>query len=636
MQIEIKQEQQLSARQLQSLQVLQMSRIDLLRCLNTLAEENPVVDLETPAAEETFSDTANDLERRLHWLEDVGPGPGRTAYAPEEETLSPVDRIGTDGGLWETLPLFLRRQIADLPVSRTDKALLCYLSDCLDDDGYMRFSDAELAEGLSAPEEQVSRGMARLRRLEPAGIGARDLPQCLLLQLERLGDESAAVPIVREYLEPLGRGRFRAIAAALGIPEEEVRRALAKIRQLDPYPGRQFCRAERPAHILPDILVTEQDGVYVCDESRVTRAEFRISSFYRQLYDTTDDPEVRQYLKGKLQQADHMLRAVHQRRSTLLRCGMFIARHQQDFFRLGSRGLHPLCMTDAAADGFIRNQVGKLFKCFRIHCAERRQVAEDCTHGFQPALALSAAFIVFGIGQRAFFVGVADDDGITGHVQRNQLALDGDAVQQNAAARFAVGAGILIHDAAVDADKVVFGTLRQQGEFAQIRADAAQNHGGVSGDDFQRSRRRKPRAKRQRRIEEHIKALQLNAEFCKLVKNADLVSAPVFSAFGIHFGEADGDQCAFQVICGHADFIRTVFTDQQIVADVQGGWQDIAAVIVNVFADQVDPARCKKQPRRFTRAVKGFKFGKQPVPDGFIQKITILYAHIKDTLLLKK
>ena len=178
MQIEIKQEQQISARQLQSLQVLQMSRIDLLRCLNTLAEENPVVDLEAPAAGETFSDTADDLERRLHWLEDVGPGPGRTAYAPEEETLSPVDRIGTDGGLWETLPLFLRRQIADLPVSRTDKALLCYLSDCLDDDGYMRFSDAELAEGLSAPEEQVSRGMARLRRLEPAGIGARDLPIC--------------------------------------------------------------------------------------------------------------------------------------------------------------------------------------------------------------------------------------------------------------------------------------------------------------------------------------------------------------------------------------------------------------------------------------------------------------------------
>ena len=361
MQIEIKQEQQISARQLQSLQVLQMSRIDLLRCLNTLAEENPVVDLEAPAAEETFSDTADDLERRLHWLEDVGPGPGRTAYAPEEETLSPVDR---------TLPLFLRRQIADLPVSRTDKALLCYLSDCLDDDGYMRFSDAELAEGLSAPEEQVSRGMARLRRLEPAGIGARDLPQCLLLQLERLGDESAAVPIVREYLEPLGRGRFRAIAASLGIPEEEVRRALAKIRQLDPYPGRQFCRAERPAHILPDILVTEQDGVYVCDESRVTRAEFRISSFYRQLYDTTDDPEVRQYLKGKLQQADHMLRAVHQRRSTLLRCGMFIARHQQDFFRLGSRGLHPLCMADAAAELELHvSTISRALKDKYLQCA---------------------------------------------------------------------------------------------------------------------------------------------------------------------------------------------------------------------------------------------------------------------------
>ena len=79
MQIEIKQEQQLSAQQLQSLQVLQMSRIDLLRCLNALAEENPVVDLETPAAEETFSDTADDLESRLQWLEGGGHGPGRTA-----------------------------------------------------------------------------------------------------------------------------------------------------------------------------------------------------------------------------------------------------------------------------------------------------------------------------------------------------------------------------------------------------------------------------------------------------------------------------------------------------------------------------------------------------------------------------
>lgn len=368
MQLEIRQEQKLSQQQLRSLQLLQMNRVELATYLNSLSEENPTIDMDPANEEEALPEAGRELYERLLWLEAEG-NPVRGSTSGEEEFLSPLDSVGTDGGLWETLPLFLQRQIADLPLEQQEREKLVYLSYCLNDDGYMEFSDRELAESLQVTEEQAVAYMDRLRALEPAGVGARNLAECLLLQLERFHDDGLTARIVRESLEDLGRGRFRQIAQSFGVSVEEVRGALARIRQLDPRPGRQFCREERPVHLRPDISVIRQNGVYLCDESRFHQPGFHINAYYRELYRSTDDPQVKKYLEEKLRQADQVYRAVQLRRSTLLRCADYIVERQQDFFRLGKRGLRALRMADAAqALGVHTSTVSRAMRGKYIQC----------------------------------------------------------------------------------------------------------------------------------------------------------------------------------------------------------------------------------------------------------------------------
>ena len=371
MQIELTQEQSLSAQQLQCLKILQMSRLDILQHINALAEENPTVEVDSPGMEDTFSDVAQEVWDCSHWLEEQSNAYSYADTHIEKNVFIALEQFGTDGGLAETLALFLQRQIDTLAVSRRTKDILSLLADCLDENGYMCFSDQELAQSFHAPEAEICADMELLRSLEPAGIGARSLSECLLLQLERLRDDTIATPIVREHLDDLGKCHYKVIAGALGVSSADVRRALVKIRELDPRPGRQFSPMERTEAILPDLCVIEENGEYVCDESRFSQPVFHINPYYLNLYHTTDDPEVRKYLNKKLEQASSLLHAMGQRKSTLLRCCAFLTAHQQAFFRDGPAALQPLRMTDAAQElGLHVSTVSRALSNKYLQCSQ--------------------------------------------------------------------------------------------------------------------------------------------------------------------------------------------------------------------------------------------------------------------------
>ena len=259
-----------------------------------------------------------------------------------------MNRIGTDGGLAETLESFLCRQIAGLEVPERQRQLLYYLVGCLEDSGYLTTPPEELAVGAGVPEEELRRSIARLQTLEPAGVGAADLSQCLYLQLQRIGDDGPATQIVLHHLEALARNRYHQIAQALHISQEEVRQAQQRIRQLDPRPGRQFSPPEPAPMVYPDVFVVEQEGEFVCDDHRRPAPMLHLNRYYQDLYRQTDDPEVKKYLAEKLVQAENVLFALRQRESTMLRCARFVAAGQQAFFRDGPRALRPMYMTEAA------------------------------------------------------------------------------------------------------------------------------------------------------------------------------------------------------------------------------------------------------------------------------------------------
>ena len=342
------QQQKLSQQQIQSVELLQMSAPELEVYLRELAQENPVVELEE-ARPEGEGPREAELLGRLSWLED-NDRQNRYYQHMDEEELDPLARVGTAGGLEETLFRFLSRQLYQKDLDEDTAQGVRYLAACLDGDGYLRTPLDELAENLGCSPARAERYLSILRSLEPAGVGAETLSQCLELQLERIHETGPALEIVRHHLEALARRQYKAIADKLGISAEEVRRAERLIRELEPRPGAPFEQPEQVQYILPDLFVEEGEEGLTVRLRGGDRPPFRISGYYRKLLRDTGDQEVRDYLTDKLRQAAGVLQALEQRESTLLRCARVIVRRQAAFFREGPQGLVPLRLSDVAEE----------------------------------------------------------------------------------------------------------------------------------------------------------------------------------------------------------------------------------------------------------------------------------------------
>ncbi len=338
------QKQALHQQQLQRLELLQMGALELESYIQELAMTNPLVE---PAEDQALpaEGTGSGALSRLQWLEE---NDRQNLYyqhiAPEE--LDPLANVGTGGGLEETLVRFLSRQLTGV---QEDKAqMVRYLAACLDADGYLRCSLEELHADCGIPLPLLEEGLALLRSLEPAGVGARDLSDCLALQLLRIGERGPALAIVQTCLEAMAKGNDRAIAGTLGISLEEVRAAERIVRQLEPRPGAIFQRSEQVPYIVPDIFILEEGGVLQVRSRREGRPPFHMNSYYVHLLEQSEDQEVRTYLSQKLRQAEEVLRAVGDRETTLVRCAQAILDRQDGFFRRGPAALAPLRLADVA------------------------------------------------------------------------------------------------------------------------------------------------------------------------------------------------------------------------------------------------------------------------------------------------
>lgn len=346
MELQQTQTQKLSQQQLLSVELLRLSSLELESYVRELAQENPVIELEDSSSM-SREEGGDKLLGRLNWLEDNDRQNWFYQRFSDEE-LDPLGRIGTSGGLEETLVSFLSRQLSRLKPEEDIRRLVEYLILCLDDDGYLRIPLEELSLQGGIPLERLTQALVVLKTLEPAGVGAANLSQCLELQLERIGETGPALAIVRDHLDLLARRHYRTIASQLEITVGQVEEALRTIRELDPRPGAVFQRIEQVHYPQPDLVVEEQEGCFTVRNARGERPPFRVSQYYRKLLSQSEDKEVRGYLTEKLRQAEHVLWAAQQRESTLLRCARVIVERQSGFFRSGPEALVPLRMTEVA------------------------------------------------------------------------------------------------------------------------------------------------------------------------------------------------------------------------------------------------------------------------------------------------
>ena len=366
LELSLKQTLKLSPQMLQSMEILQMSTLELGEYIQELVQENPAAELADPPVP---GDESEEMWRRLQSLAELDHQ-NRQYFTTDREELDPLARVGTDGGLEDTLLLHLTRQLERSRASTVVLRGAQFLAACLDEDGYLRDDVADLAQAAGLPVSILEEGLALLQTLDPPGVAARDLSQCLVLQLQRQGETGPVLLIAQKYLERLARKQYHAIAQELGVRQEEVLEAERKIQSLDPRPGSAFSSREEPHYLIPDLVVAETEmGLTVVYQNSYLPS-LHVSEYYCQLQQQSSDQEVQQYLSDKIKQVQFAIQAVEQRRSTLLDCAQAIVRRQERFFRESGGNLVPLRLADVAQELSIHEStVSRAIREKYLQCA---------------------------------------------------------------------------------------------------------------------------------------------------------------------------------------------------------------------------------------------------------------------------
>lgn len=359
--LEQKQVQKLSPQMIQSMEILQMGAAELQEYVDELLLENPVLEREESHPQE---EAGSMLLGRLEWLASHSR---RERGAPAGDIRDAADAVADRKG--ESLYDYLRAQVPWKYLSPVMcRGIECVLTG-LNDNGWLEETTEELAERCGVSCEVISGAEVIVQNLEPAGVGARTLAQCLKLQLLRRGEDGLALTIVKNHLEDMAKHHYNQIARATGASRAEIQEACRLIRSLDPRPGGAFAVREDPGYITPDLLVTEESGELVVLLADRGGPELKVSSYYRDLLHSSGEEQVRSYLADKLRQADWVVKNIEQRRSTVLRCARCIVDRQEDFFRGLRSAPRPMTLTDVAADtGVHESTVSRAVKDKYLQC----------------------------------------------------------------------------------------------------------------------------------------------------------------------------------------------------------------------------------------------------------------------------
>ena len=365
----MKQTQTLSPQMMQSMEILQMGSQELLEYIQDQVQENPVLEMEEKYGK--GDDTAV-LQRKLEWLESTD---AQNRYYHQQDTeddeKDPISNYGTVDEREENLYLYVLSQLEVMDLEPELLPVGRFLVESLNQNGWLDESVEDLAEELGKPVEEVEKALAAVQSLEPAGVGDRNLSECLVLQLQRRHEDSElAIRIARDYLDPLSKSRYGLIAKSLGVCQEEVRTACDLIRTLNPRPGGGFAARENLVYINPDLFVVNFPDHFELLTNDYFFPDLNISGYYCRMLKSTEDNEVKDYLMGKVRQAKWVVHSIEQRRSTLLRCAECILELQEEFFRRGPGHLKPMCLADIAQKvGVHESTVSRTVRDKYLQCA---------------------------------------------------------------------------------------------------------------------------------------------------------------------------------------------------------------------------------------------------------------------------
>jgi RNA polymerase sigma-54 factor len=377
----------------QSIKLLQLPLLELTQDINQELMNNPLLEENierenegkretsgTSQDEETFRDPTDSAEAPLekifgfttdNYFEERESDGRDFGYFSDgaEETTSPFERNRSKIDLYENLLWQLRLSSVSGPVGKAAEIII----NNLDEYGYLQASLDEIAKLASADSETAEEALTFVQGLDPAGIAARSLQECLLLQLDTLNLKGTLVDqILTDGFSELEGKKYKQLAAKFKISINDIFAAVKIIEGLEPRPGRNYS-SDEPVHIIPDVYVEESEGKFLITLNDEGVPRLRLSNYYRRLLANKKSlgPEEKQFLEDKLRSAIWLLKSLDQRNKTIYKVTESILKFQEDFFRRGHAHLKPLNLRDVAEDlGMHESTISRVTSNKYIQCPQ--------------------------------------------------------------------------------------------------------------------------------------------------------------------------------------------------------------------------------------------------------------------------
>jgi RNA polymerase sigma-54 factor len=284
-----------------------------------------------------------DEEWRDYFFQDLDSRP----YTPEDEEKHQflMDSLPQRESLQEHL--LMQLHFSEMP--EKDRQMAELLIGSINNDGYLVGSIEELAASANCDREHLQDLLTVIQDFHPTGVGARDLRECLLLQLERSGNQDALVAeIVSNHLDDVAARKIPDIARAVRSTPEEVERAVGFISSLDPKPGRIYSD-DTSTYVLPEVVIVKVDGRYQVVLNDEQLPHVRISRHYREMLSSSEvKPEVKSYIRERIRSGAFLIKSIHQRQRTIHKIASEIVGRQSDFLDKGVSHLRPMTMAEVA------------------------------------------------------------------------------------------------------------------------------------------------------------------------------------------------------------------------------------------------------------------------------------------------
>ncbi|MEJ8554580.1 RNA polymerase factor sigma-54 [Tepidibacter sp. Z1-5] len=320
----------------QSLDILNMSTQDLEEVISKEREENPVIEVD--------KNDNIDWEKYIDNINNRTYNQGSSVnYDNEDYNLE--NMIKYNMNLYE----YLKNQINYYDLNKKDKEIAEYIIDSIDEHGYFKSDIEEVSNTLKITKENLMKNLKVVQTLEPSGIGARNIEECLMIQLrEKNIQDNVLENIVEDDLKLLADKKYKEVCKKYKINMEKCVEIVNVIKMLDPKPGNKYTYSKNN-YITPDVIVEKIGREYEVYLNEKNTTHIKINKFYEEiLKNSQDDENAKQYIKEKLNSAFNLVKNIESRKNTILKISKEIVKYQYEFFENGNKYLKPLILKDIA------------------------------------------------------------------------------------------------------------------------------------------------------------------------------------------------------------------------------------------------------------------------------------------------